>query len=271
MSSPFLGPSWKSVGGYERIPIGNYARFPYLTSETAYIDNISSGGGGGGGATGVTGPVGPQGATGAQGSQGSQGSQGPQGLQGIQGIQGAQGAQGDTGPQGIQGNQGNQGIQGDTGPQGPVGATASANLSVFSVTNSFSPVLYAMTTGNNRENLNPGQYSSASWGYYINVGNIVWFQALVGITGTAGLTSTSSVLISTPVDIISTQLYINSQTISVSMSNPVGVTNAVVNYFGGFGVNFNGNIFQVSQINNTNPSSSNPFFIYYSGFYFIKV
>lgn len=88
MSSPFLGPSWKSVGGYERTPVGNYARFPYLTSETAYINNISSGGGGG-----ATGPVGPQGATGAQGSQG------PQGLQGIQGIQG------DTGPQGPQGSQ----------------------------------------------------------------------------------------------------------------------------------------------------------------------
>jgi len=42
MSSPFLGPSWKSVGGYERTPVGNYARFPYLTSETAFIDNIST-------------------------------------------------------------------------------------------------------------------------------------------------------------------------------------------------------------------------------------
>ena len=43
MSSPFLGPSWKSVGGYERTPVGNYTRSPYLTSETAFIDNISSG------------------------------------------------------------------------------------------------------------------------------------------------------------------------------------------------------------------------------------
>jgi len=54
MSSPFLGPSWKSVGGYERTPVGNYARFPYLTSETAFIDNISSGGGG---ATGPSTPA----------------------------------------------------------------------------------------------------------------------------------------------------------------------------------------------------------------------
>ena len=54
MSSPFLGPSWKSVGGYQRTPIGNYARFPYLVSEIAVIDNISSGwtGGGGGGGGG---------------------------------------------------------------------------------------------------------------------------------------------------------------------------------------------------------------------------
>ena len=33
MTSPFLGPSWKSVGGYNRNNIGNYARFPYLANE----------------------------------------------------------------------------------------------------------------------------------------------------------------------------------------------------------------------------------------------
>jgi hypothetical protein len=52
--SDFLGSSWKNIGGYERTPIGNYTRFPYLTSDTAFIDNISSGG-----ATGPTGPTGP--------------------------------------------------------------------------------------------------------------------------------------------------------------------------------------------------------------------
>ena len=41
--SSFLGSSWKQVGGYERTPVGNYARFPYLASELAFIDNISSG------------------------------------------------------------------------------------------------------------------------------------------------------------------------------------------------------------------------------------
>ena len=100
---------------------------------------------------------------------------------------------------------------------------------------------------------------------------MVWFQALVGITGTAGLHPSSSVLISMPVTLISTtQLYTNSQTVTVNISNPVGVTNAIINS-GAFSVMFNGNIFQVSQINSTNPSSSHPFFIYYSGFYFIKV
>jgi hypothetical protein len=143
---------------------------------------------------------------------------------------------------------------------------------VFSVTTSFSPELFAQKQGaSDFEFLDPGQYSPASWGYYINVGNMVWFQALVGITGTAGLSATSSVMISMPVTLISIPLYNNNQTVTVSMSNPVGVTNAIVNYFGGFNVMFNGNIFQVSQINSTNPSSSSPFFIYYSGFYFIKV
>jgi len=33
MTSPFLGPSWKSVGGYNRNNIGNFARFPYLANE----------------------------------------------------------------------------------------------------------------------------------------------------------------------------------------------------------------------------------------------
>ena len=70
MTSPFLGPSWKSVGGYERTPVGNYARFPKLVSETAFIENIALG-------VGATGPTGPQGATGAQGSQGPTGPSGP--------------------------------------------------------------------------------------------------------------------------------------------------------------------------------------------------
>ena len=41
--SSFLGSSWKQVGGYQRTPVGNYARFPYLASELAFIDNLSSG------------------------------------------------------------------------------------------------------------------------------------------------------------------------------------------------------------------------------------
>ena len=216
MSSPFLGPSWKSVGGYERTPVGNYARFPYLTSETAFIDNISSGGG----VTGVTGIVGPAGATGA------------------------------------------------TGATGPV-----ANLSVFSVTTPFVPGLYAQLQGTTSfQSLNPGQYSSNyTWGNYINVGNIVWFQASVGITGTAGLFPTSSVFISIPVDMINISNTFLGQTIIVNMTNPSVVTTANPNYWGGFSVNNNnGSIFQVSQIINTNPSSGNPFIISYSGFYFIN-
>ena len=51
--SDFLGSSWKNIGRYERTPIGNYTRFPYIVSE-----NINSGGGvagvGGVGGAGVT-------------------------------------------------------------------------------------------------------------------------------------------------------------------------------------------------------------------------
>ena len=49
---------WKSVGGYERTPIGNYARFPYLVGGTG----IGIFGGGG------TGPTGPTGTGGGGGS-----------------------------------------------------------------------------------------------------------------------------------------------------------------------------------------------------------
>jgi hypothetical protein len=38
MTSQFLGPSWRQVGGYNRTNIGNYARFPYLAN------GITSGG-----------------------------------------------------------------------------------------------------------------------------------------------------------------------------------------------------------------------------------
>ena len=33
MTSQFLGPSWRLVGGYNRTIVGNYARFPYLANE----------------------------------------------------------------------------------------------------------------------------------------------------------------------------------------------------------------------------------------------
>jgi hypothetical protein len=118
-----------------------------------------------------------------------------------------------------------------------------------------------VTSNNIEENLNPGQTSSFSFGYYINVGNIVWFQATIGITGTAGLSSTSSVFLNTPVPIVGQSLSNNAQYITVNMGTPNGVTNAVVD--GGFAVNFNGGSFKVSQINN-------PFIISYSGCYFIN-
>ena len=213
----------------------------------------------------IWGPSGPTGATGVTGPTGPIGATGPVGLKGDTGV---------TGPTGIQGLQGDTGAVGPTGLQGPLGATGPTNLSVFSVTSSFSPELYAQKQGGSDfEILSSNQYTSNTWGYYINVGNLVWFQASISITGTDGLHPSSSVFISTPVDVISTPLLTNQQTVIVNMSNPVGVTNAIaiIGYFGGFGVMFNGHIFQVSQINATTPSNNNPFNIYYSGFYFIRV
>ena len=66
MTSPFLGPSWKSVGGYERTFFGNYARFPYLADVdiTGPIGNTGSTG-----HNGYTGPIGSTGATGASGDK----------------------------------------------------------------------------------------------------------------------------------------------------------------------------------------------------------
>ena len=55
---------WKNVGGYERTPVGNYARFPYLVGGTGIGTGIGISGGGGTGPTGlsgVTGPTGPSG------------------------------------------------------------------------------------------------------------------------------------------------------------------------------------------------------------------
>ena len=114
MSSPFLGPSWKSVGGYERTPVGNYARFPYLIGGTGTV-------GTGGGASGPTGPTGPaSGPTGATGSTGQFGTTGPTGLSG---------AIGPTGPSG-----GQIGSTGPTGPIGPASITDSnANATFFPV------------------------------------------------------------------------------------------------------------------------------------------
>jgi len=91
MTSPFLGPSWKSVGGYERTPVGNYARFPKLVSEITITENFSSGG------DNVTGL-----------SNGHMGPTGPTGVMGPAGI-------GPTGPTGVMGPAG-------IGPTGPTGA-----------------------------------------------------------------------------------------------------------------------------------------------------
>jgi len=126
MTSPFLGPSWKSVGGYERTPVGNYARFPKLVSEITITENFSSGGDnvtglsnghmGPTGPTGVMGPagIGPTGPTGVMGPAGI-GPTGPTGVMGPAGI-------GPTGPTGVMGPAG-------IGPTGPTGPGASQTLS----------------------------------------------------------------------------------------------------------------------------------------------
>ena len=82
MTSPFLGPSWKSVGGYQRTPIGNYTRAPYHVSEITITENFSSGGDNVTGPAGVghTGPTGPTGHAGVTGPAGAIGATGPAGV-----------------------------------------------------------------------------------------------------------------------------------------------------------------------------------------------
>jgi hypothetical protein len=133
--SLFLGPSWKQIGGYERIPIGNYARFPYLIGNTGKSYRGAQGRTGVQGYIGATGPTGTQGSTGVTGAQGYTGKQGDigdtgaTGLQGytgatgVQGYTGAQGDIGDTGATGLQGYTGTTGAQGYTGAIGDKGAT----------------------------------------------------------------------------------------------------------------------------------------------------
>jgi hypothetical protein len=80
MTSPFLGPSWKSVGGYQRTPIANYTRAPYHVSEITITENFSSGGDNVTGlSNGHTGPTGPTGV-------GHTGPTGPAGVTGPAGI-----------------------------------------------------------------------------------------------------------------------------------------------------------------------------------------
>ena len=64
--SSYLGPSWKTTGGYEKTEIGNYASFTYWEGDTGYLINDISGSiihyvgpRGPTGPTGITGPTGP--------------------------------------------------------------------------------------------------------------------------------------------------------------------------------------------------------------------
>ena len=68
--SSYLGPSWKTTGGYEKTPIGNYARFPYLVGDRDFITTSRSGPTGPTGPTGYTGYTGPTGNTGNTGAPG---------------------------------------------------------------------------------------------------------------------------------------------------------------------------------------------------------
>lgn len=70
---------------------------------------------------GDKGDQGDQGTPGANGDQGEQGDPGPQGLQGLPGIQGPPGIQGDEGPQGADGAPGQPGSVGPTGATGATG------------------------------------------------------------------------------------------------------------------------------------------------------
>ena len=121
-----MSNTWKSVGGYERTPIANYTRFPYLVERTSLVDIF----------VGITGSTGPQGFTGATGRTGATGASGVTGNTGFiplgaTGWTGATGATGATGRTGATGWTGATGPTGVTGPTGPIGITGATGVTGF--------------------------------------------------------------------------------------------------------------------------------------------
>ena len=123
--SSYLGPSWKSIGGYKNTENANIAGFSFWKGDNDNmindLNNISVNYIGPRGKTGPTGPNGETGPTGATGPTGPTGRTGPTGLTGATGRKGATGPTGSTGNIGPTGPTGVTGEKGPTGPTGPTG------------------------------------------------------------------------------------------------------------------------------------------------------
>ena len=163
--SSYLGPSWKTTGGYDKTEIGNYASFTYWEGDTGYLINDISGSiinyvgpRGPTGPTGATGLTGPTGATGPTGKTGPTGNTGPTGWTGATGYTGytgytgstgytgytgATGATGATGLSGVTGETGATGVTGATGATGVIGATGMTGVTgtTFNLTTNPYPFL----------------------------------------------------------------------------------------------------------------------------------
>ena len=169
--SSYLDPSWETTGGYEKTPIGNYARFPYLVGDRDFITTTMSG------------PTGPTGYTGPTGNTGNTG---------YTGYTGPTGTSGDIYTTGATGN-----YNLTTGLPNPITLTVDAGLAYTpgqGIIVEYSPTIKFTATVNSYSgktltalsNINTGSGSYFNW--TVNLDGVVGNQGPTGYTGTTGPT-----------------------------------------------------------------------------------
>jgi len=184
------------------------------------------------GASGIQGLIGPAGVQGPQGPIGLTGATGPQGIQGLTGAAGPQGPiglTGATGPQGIQGSAGNDGAagpqgliglmgpQGPQGIQGPAGANGTNGLNALIKTTSESAGANCTNGGTKIET-----GLDANGDGILDVGEVNVSQTKYVCNGTNATTS-------------STQGVMVGISSSTTWTCPTGVTQIIVELWGGGG------------------------------------
>ena len=178
------------------------------------------------GITGAQGPIGLTGPSGLIGAQGVQGVAGPSGASGPAGAQGPIGLTGATGPQGIQGQAGNDGAagpQGTIGLTGPIGVTGPAGANGTSGLNA----LIKTTTESAGANCVNG-------GTKIETGLDTNGNGILDV-GEVNVSQTKYVCNGTNATSSSTQGVMVGISSSTTWTSPTGVTQIIVELWGGGG------------------------------------